>query len=257
MCAEWLDCAESYSVRALSSRQRALAMSWSKAYVARYGGERDDDADEDEGKDERKNLQDCVYTCVTCAMQLLCEKENDPEHLFRNPTKSLAVLSDEKRCLRVARDKLKGISELTPAYDCLSVAAMMRHMLSSPLSGSTEDWTGIGCQRVDAFEDMANVFLVPSQPRHVADGFTKQISDLFRDDVFDARSPVSSRDGSRSMAKPPLLHIAQSDPARLHTELASYRSTLRTKAKQLRDAEEALARANEKIRALSRDDGPV
>ena len=254
MCTEWLDAASAFADRQiccpLTSSLKRDVMKWSAAYVERYANEDDSEAD-------KTALREAVYTCISCSIQLLCKRGRDPRKLFANPMKSLSKLSNDDECVARARDDLTAISELTPAYDCVSVAAMMQHLgcTEADVQSATFDKSKFSCpgmlvERVYPFvsadkssEVLKGVYEIPGQTVHVCHMFDDQIEKTFKRRTFAVK-----RGGSLSppppMRGPPNLRLPLSAP--------SFRRSGRT-FEELQEARAESKRKDEEIARMRKE----
>jgi len=273
MCREWMDASGLESF--LSPDEKRNAMKWSEAYVNRYTTSGDDET-------LVKDLKESVYTCVVCSLNLLCDREKGANSLYKDPTRSLSKLYDEKACVKRARDELIKISRLTPAYDCVSVAAMLRHITKSSSTPSTQNhhstavedvdsmWTGLGWNRMHKYSVNSgsksddHVFEIPEQSRTVCMRLTEEIESYFgREEGREIPSPLmrspsednvllgSSSSGGVLLRRNHRLQNSERTKSapmeRILETLESVRCSLRLKAEKLKQTEEELAKAKKEL----------
>ena len=212
---------------------------------------------------------------MLCSLNMLCDREKGANSLYKDPSRSLCILRDEAACLKRVKSELIKISELTPAYDCVSVAAMLRHItkststLPTPHKRHQSDeidsvWYGLGWKRMHRYSvlgspDDNNVFEIPEQPRSVCVNFTREIESYFgREEGREIMSPLMRSPSENNVLLCPIHQqhrevgggdrIKTAPPVeQLLATLESFRSSLRMKDAKLKETEEKLAKAKKEL----------
>jgi hypothetical protein len=191
MCRDWRAVALGAGAPSvLAPEHEAKAKQWAGLYVNRWCA--------GASNDERAALEAAVCECVTTSMELLCHgTDQDPLRLWANPAASLAELRDPQACVRTARhgDLLQRVERLTPAYDCVSVVAMLRHITGTGAQGAAAPvWAGLGLGALQSYGTGGYIQTAPEQPQRVVDSFTTTIHDFMcgTDEESDEESDKTS-----------------------------------------------------------------
>ena len=172
---EWLEALGADAVPVLESTHEANAKQWARSYVARYC-----DKVGDASSVQRAELEEAVLVCVTIAMKLL-----GPE-IWLDGAQDLAKLRDPGACVKTARQL--ELERLTPGYDCVSVLAMIRHILATwPWTGARGSavpvWTELDLGPLRPHKAGDHVHTASDQPPSVAIRFTRDLERAFAPDI--------------------------------------------------------------------------